>query len=143
MQHTYYKLPLNTSALISNKPVEKIQIEASIANYLHLIMTTRFGECHFDPTFGTAVWDVDFNNIASDNKLRGILIDSLVKSLKTYEIRLSNLEFEVHIEQEEINSKGQKSKIKKGVYILVKGVIKKINENFSYKEHFYIAPLSY
>jgi phage baseplate assembly protein W len=143
MQHKYYKLPLNATALINNGSVEKSNIEESVANYIHLIMTTRFGECNFDLSFGCAVWDVDFNNISSDNKLRVIVSDSLVKSLKKHETRLSNLEFDVNIEQEEINIKREKSRIKKSVYIMVKGVVKKTNEPFKYVEHFYIAPLSY
>lgn len=143
MQHKYYKLPLNATSFIKNRSVETASIEESIANYIHLIMTTRFGECNFDSSFGCAVWDVDFNNISSDNKLRVIVSDSLVKSLKKYETRLSNLEFDVNIEQEEINIKREKSRIKKSVHILVKGVVKKTNEDFSYREHFYIAPLSY
>ncbi|MBU2949238.1 GPW/gp25 family protein [Tamlana agarivorans] len=143
MQHNYYKFPLNATALIQNRSIEKSNIEVSIANYIHLIMTTRFGECHFDPSFGSAIWDVDFNNIGSDNKLRTMVLESLIKSLKTYETRLSNIEFDVHIAQEEINLRREKSRIKKGVSISVNGVIKKINEAFSYKEHFFIAPLSY
>lgn len=143
MQYKYYTLPLNATAFIKNKPVKVCSIQESIAGYIHLIMTTRFGECLFDTFFGCAVWNVDFNNVASDNKLRGIITDSLMKSLKYYEKRLSSLEIDVKIEQEEINSKQTKSRIKKRVYILVNGVVKKTNENFNYNEHFYIAPLSY
>lgn len=143
MQYKYYTLPLNAVSLIKNKPLVTCNIQDSIANYIHLIMTTRFGECNFDSFFGCAIWNVDFNNIASDNKLRVIISDSLIKSIKQYEKRLLRIEVQVDIEQEEVYNKQKKSRIKKRVYVLIKGVIKKTNEDFSYNEYFYIAPLSY
>ncbi len=143
MRYKYYKLPLNATSFIKNKPINVCNIQESIANYIHLVMITRFGECSFDDSLGCAVWNIDFNNISSDNKLRTIVAESLLKSLRTHEKRLFNLEVDVEIKQEEIDKNKKKSRIKKRIYILVDGVIKKTNEDFNYKEHFYIAPLSY
>lgn len=143
MNNKYYKLPLEATSFIKNKSIKVCNIEESIGNYIHLLMTTRFGECNFDTSFGCLVWNIDFNNISSNNKLKTVVADSLIKSLRRHEKRLSNIEVNVEIKQEEIDNSNKKSKIKKKVYIVVTGVVKMTNEAFNYKEFFYIAPLSY
>ncbi|OBQ56619.1 GPW/gp25 family protein [Tamlana sp. s12] len=143
MTVTYYKLPIQARGLMTNASSEMVSLEESIVNYLHLIMTTRFGECQSDASFGCALWDVDFNNMGSNHKLRAVIADSLTKSLKHYEKRLSQIEINVNIEQDEMDGRATVSRVKKMVLVHVIGVINKTNENFTYKAHFYIAPLSY
>ena len=48
----------------------------------------------------------------------------------------------IDIEQQE-NSLKNKTTIKKRVYVITKGVIRKTNEKFEYREDFSIGPLSY
>lgn len=143
MSVTYYKIPLRLSGLKTNVSFKTVSLEESIIQYIHLIMTTRFGECQFDQSLGCALWDVDFNNMTSDNKLRTVIAESLTKSLRRYEKRVSQMELNVNIEQCEINGKSKVSKVKKSVHVQVEGLVSKTNEYFSFKTHFYIAPLSY
>ncbi len=131
-----------SESLIKNQKFSKCNIEESISNYLHLLLTSSFGECDFDEEFGCEIWDMDFNNVVSNNKLKYAITDSLLKSIKSNEKRLSNVEVIIEIEQEE-NSTKNKTSIKKRVYVITKGVINKTNEAFEYRENFYIGPLSY
>jgi len=86
----YYTFPLDAKALTENTLVNKCNIENSIANNLHLILISCFGECHFDASFGCNIWDVDFSNLASDTQLVSIVKDSLYENLKKYEQRITD-----------------------------------------------------
>lgn len=142
MNGKFITLPITSENLIKNQIVEKCDIKESISNYLHLLLTSSFGECDFDTTFGCEIWDMDFNNVVSNNKLKYAISDSLIKSIKDKEKRLSNIEVIIEIEQQESSSKN-KATIKKRVYVITRGVIRKTNEDFEYREDFYIGPLSY
>ncbi len=144
MHTLYYDFPLDAKKLIQNKNIAKCDIKQSIANHLHLIMTTHFGECHFDKAYGCALWKVDFNNLANDSKLMTLLDESLFTSLKKYEPRLGNLEIVVEIEQKDLSTGLITSaQIKKHVIITIAAIVKKTNEHIEFEERFYIAPLSY
>ena len=143
MNTSYFSLPFDVKRIISNSEHNKCTIKESIANYIHLLTTSYFGECTFDETFGCSIWDVDFDNLASVNKIKGIIGESLIESIKNHEKRLTNIGVEVKIKQEEIASQKSANNIKKKVSIKIKGVIRKTNENFLFNEHFFIGPLSY
>ena len=143
MNNTYYKLPINAEALIKSKNHSTCDLSTSIANNIHLIATSYFGECTFDDSYGCSIWNIDFDNLKSTNKLKSLIEESLYDSLKIHEKRLTNLSITVKIKQEELNPNGQNNRIKKRVDIGIKGKVKKIDENFSYIEHFFIGPLSY
>lgn len=139
----YYELPLKSSSLFSKKEHATCDIKQSIAHYIHLINTSSFGECGFDETFGCSIWELDFDNLKSANKLRTLIKTSLEDSIKTQEKRLANVVVEAKIKQEEILSTDASNRIKKRVDIIVKAKVKKTNEDFKYLEYFYIGPLSY
>ncbi|WP_299434377.1 GPW/gp25 family protein [uncultured Maribacter sp.] len=143
MKLNYYSLPLNTNRMISGKKTEKILLGESVAQHLHLVMTTSYGECQFDKSYGCALWNIDFNNVTSDSKLKENIADAILKSLKKQEKRLSNIEVVVDVEQEESATDDKKSRIRKLVHITIKGLLTQIDDEFIYYEHFYIGPLSY
>jgi len=143
MNTNYFSLPFDVKRIISNSEHNKCTIKESIANYIHLLTTSYFGECTFDDTFGCSVWDVDFDNLASVNKIKGIIGESLIESIKNHEKRLTKVAVDVMIRQEEVSDEKSANRIKKKVSIKIKGVIKKTNENFLFNEYFFIGPLSY
>jgi len=143
MSSDFFSLPFNSKAIITNKEHNKCAIKESIAHFIHLLTTSYFGECTFDETFGCSIWDVDFDNLSSVNKIKSVIIDSLYDSIKSHEQRLSNVSIEVSIKQEEISVVNKNNMVKKKVSLRVKGKVKKTNEDFLYNEYFYIGPLSY
>lgn len=143
MNNNYFSLPLNTKSIITNKEHHKCTIKESISHFIHLITTSYFGECTFDDSFGCAIWDVDFDNLSSVNRIKSIIMDSLFDSLKNHEKRLVNVAIDVNIRQEELLASKKGSIVKKKVSIKIAGKVKKTNEDFLYKEYFYIGPLSY
>jgi len=143
MNNNFYQLPLKPSHFFTKKEHEMCGLQDSIAHYIHLVNTTCFGECTFDDSFGCAIWEIDFDNLKSTNKLKAIILDSLLRALKKHEQRLSGIKINVRIKQEEIFGKNIANRIKKRVDLKVTGHVKKTNENFAYTEYFYIGPLSY
>lgn len=143
MRVKYFSLPFNTKQLIQNTQHKTCSIKESIAHYIHLITTSYFGECTFDDSFGCSIWDVDFDNLSSVNKVKSIISESLFNSLKRHEKRLTKVQIEIGIKQEEIATTKDSSIVKKKVSIGIKGKVKKTNEDFVYREYFYIGPLSF
>lgn len=139
----YYTIPINTKHFFSRSEHETCDLKQSIAHYIHLINTTHFGECSFDPNFGCEIWELDFDNLKTSNKLKSLLLSSLKKSLTTYVKRLTNITVDVKIKQEEIFSDSVSNRIKKRVDLTIRGKVKKTSESFVYNEYFYIGPLSY
>ena len=142
MNSNYFSLPFDTKRLMVNKAHDKCSIKESISHSIHLLTTSYFGECTFDDTFGCSIWNVDFDNLSSVNKIKSVISDSLLESLKNHEKRLTNVYIDVSIKQEEITQK-ESSIVKNKVSLKIIGKVKKTNEDFMYKEYFYIGPLSY
>ena len=143
MSKRYYELPLKTANFFTKKEHTTCSIKESIAHFVHLINTSHFGECTFDDTFGCSIWELDFDNLKSTNKLKGLIKQSLEESINKHEKRLANVAVTVHIKQEEMLSTDAINRIKKRIDLIVKGKVKKTSEVFSYIEYFYIGPLSY
>ena len=139
----YFTLPFNPKSIITNKEHKKCSIKESISHFIHLVTTSYFGECTFDDTFGCSIWDVDFDNLSSVNKVKNLISDSLFDSLKRHEKRLTNINIEVKIKQEEVSTGKHGVLVKKKVSLKINGKVKKTDEDFLYKEYFYIGPLSY
>lgn len=139
----YFTIPIKANKLITQEEHGTCDLKQSIVYHIHLINTSYFGECSFDESYGCTIWDIDFDNLSSSNKVKEMIRESLIESLKKHEKRLSKIAIEVNIKQEEIPSLKNGITVKKKVTLEIKGKIKKTNEDFHYNEYFYIGPLSY
>ena len=143
MAIAYYNLPFKPSKLIQNEEHDKISLKGSIANFLHLLTTTYFGECTFDESFGNALWEIDFDNFTSNDKLRSIISESLIQSIERYETRLSKISVEIKLKQESVGVKKNTINVRKRIDVVITGTIDQTDEPFSFIEGFYIAPISF
>lgn len=143
MSKRYYEIPLKPAHFFTKKEHDTCTIKQSIAHYIHLINTSSFGECTFDETFGCSIWELDFDNLKSANKLKSLIKTSLEDSIKAHEKRLTHVNVEAKIKQEELLNSNAVNRIKKRVDLVIKAKVKKTNEDFQYVEYFYIGPLSY
>lgn len=139
----YYRLPLKFSELLSKNDMEFCDIKNSIAQYVHLINTSYFGECTFDNDFGCSIWEVDFDNLKSKDNLKSLITKSLTDSITAFEKRLTNVHVKVTVKQEEVRNSNMPYHIKKRILIHISGKIIKTNEDFIYTDVFFIGPLSY
>src|ERR1017187_9062277 len=99
----YYKLPLKFSDLFKKKELPKCKdIGESISQNIHLMITSKFGAYRYDPTFGSNIWDSDFENIFANDDWSERVSKALRDIIAAHEPRLKNIVVTAEINQEEI-----------------------------------------
>jgi phage baseplate assembly protein W len=145
MAEEYFSLPLSFANLIQKKDLERCSIVQSIAQNIHLILTTSLGENRNDSTYGCIIWDNEFEILIDSNTWKNKLSDSIKTTLIEHEKRIENMEVKVDIYQEELVTmeKDKNYRIKRRVDINVKGNLITTNEPYTFFEKFFIGPISY
>ena len=142
MRGVYYNLPLDFESLIEKKDAEKVTLETSIRQHIFLLATTALGECKFDETYGTEIWEMDFDLMKSDNMLKELISETLKTSVARHEKRLTLENVEVSVHDYNLGTFG-KRKMKKKVTLAIKGLILETNRPFTFSNSFFVGPLSY
>ncbi|MPT31853.1 MAG: lysozyme [Chryseobacterium sp.] len=142
MKGIYYKIPMDFEAMINKKDAEKISIDNSISQQIFLISTTALGECKFDETFGTEIWEMDFDLLKTDNSLKEFIVTATKKAIVMHEKRLLLEDVEVSVKDHNLGTFG-KRRMKKRVVISVKGQVLETNRPFLFQNSFFVGPLSY
>lgn len=142
MKGAFYKLPIDFNAIIQKKELEKTSIEHSIAQQVILLATTTFGECKFDETFGSKIWEIDFDLLMNENTLKEIISKTMKQSLILHEERIKVRELKVELSETKyfVNDV---SRSKKKVDIIIEATIKSTNRDFDFRGYFFVGPLSY
>lgn len=141
MIRDYYKLPLRLGPLSQKQEHPKCTLNDSVADMIHLIAITYFGECKHDETFGCEIWEHDFENISNPQKHREKLITSIQKTIENQEPRLMKISIDVQIEQ--IDYMMFHRRIKSKIKLKVQARLRSTNEPFLHIDEFFIGPLSY
>lgn len=133
---------MDFEAIVNKKDADKISIDNSISQQIFLISTTALGECKFDETFGTEIWEMDFDLLKTDNSLKEFIVSSMKKSIVMHEKRLLLEDVEVSVKDHNLGTIG-KRRMKKRVVISVKGQVLETNRPFLFQNSFFVGPLSY
>lgn len=142
MKGAFYKLPINFNTIIQKKELEKTSIEHSIAQQIILLATTTFGECKFDETFGSKIWEIDFDLLMNENTLKDIISKTMKQALLFHEQRILVKELNVEL-SEIIYLVDSVNRAKKRVDIIIDATIKSTNRSFNFRGYFFVGPLSY
>jgi len=142
MKGAFYKLPIDFNAIMQKKELEKTSIEHSIAQQVILLATTTFGECKFDETFGSKIWEIDFDLLMNENALKEIISKTMKQSLLLHERRIKVNELKVEL-SETMYLVDDVSRAKKRVDIIIEATINSTNRNFNFRGYFFVGPLSY
>ncbi|OXA85879.1 GPW/gp25 family protein [Flavobacterium hercynium] len=142
MKGAFYKLPIDFNSIIQKKELEKTSIEHSIAQQIILLATTTFGECKFDETFGSKIWEIDFDLLMNENTLKEIISKTMKQSLLFHEKRIKVNELKVEL-SETMYLVDDVSRAKKKVDIIIEATINSTNRNFDFRGYFFVGPLSY
>jgi phage baseplate assembly protein W len=134
---------LKLGNLIKGDVHEKCLLKASIKQHIHLIITTSFGEMRFDDEFGCSIWDSDFDNLTSNNKLREKIKESILHSVSKYEKRIESVRLSIYLKEEELMLKLDGRHVKKRLDISLTGNIISTSEQLTYQDTFFTGPLSY
>jgi len=142
MYGVYYKLPLKFKDIVEKKDLEKISLESSISQYIELVLTSHFGECKFDETFGCKIWETDFDLLTNTNDLRDRVRKDIMISLSRHEQRLTLADVETSVGMEQVPSYNGTIRVKKKISMKIRGFVKKTNRSLTFNMQFFIGPFS-
>lgn len=142
MKGLYYKIPFNFDVATKGKDLQKVTLEASIAQYISLVITTTFGEYRYDKDFGTVIWETDFDLLTNINQIKDSIKESVFEKVKKYEKRLMITEVSLSISEDTLDY-DTNTRVKKRLDIVVYGNLKKTNQPYYYKSSYYLAPFSF
>ena len=138
--NSYYALPLRLDRIAAKKPAGSCALQESVAQNLYLLITTEFGECRHDHSYGCSIWENDFEIIANI-KWKDTLSDSLEETISIHEPRIRNSKVKVEIEEYKLSTR-ESIRIKKKLVIRVEAMMVRTNEKFEFAEQIFIAPFS-
>ena len=141
MNSAFYKLPLRFDQIIQKKRHPNCPLKHSIAQNLHLIISTYRGESAYSDDFGCSLWDEEFN-IQLNLRWRENLADSLRNAILLFEKRLQLQEVKAYMEEQNELMEKDNLRVRRCLHIEIKGVIKKTNEPFTFRDMIYISPLA-
>ena len=144
MKNSYLRLPFRPDLLVKRKEHPLCSLSESIAQNLQLLVTTYQGECKFDESFGSPVWDADFENIASINVWKNKTAKELEAILMQKERRLVDTKVSVNLFQEElVNELASALMVKRKMELRISARIESTNETFEFETMFYFSPISF
>jgi phage baseplate assembly protein W len=142
MKGQYYKLPLDLSRILQKKDMPVCNLEESVGQHIHLLITTVLGENKDDPDYGCQLWDADFDIKATNNEIKEQVENAIRLAIMKYEKRLVQIRVTAFVSQEELAMLSGK-KIKKKIKVSVNGTLAKNNNPFHYSSYFFVSPLSF
>ena len=143
MNPGFLNLPLRLDKLAQGGTLSRCNLQESIGQHIHLIITTAFGELPHDAEFGCSIWNTDFDNLTAANKIRENVKHSIQEAVTKYEHRLERIKVEIHIKEEELFSQVNGRQVKKRLDVHLTAIDKSTSEPFHYRDHFFTGPLSY
>jgi phage baseplate assembly protein W len=145
MNKGYYTLPIAFHRIIERKELSRCDLQASIAQNIHLLLVTSVGESRYNSNLGNLVWESDFENIYNLNAWTDRMAKAIALTLKGNEPRLTNVTIQLEITQEETsnNRGGATTAIRKRLDMRVAGNLQKTNEPFVFSEPIYLSPISF
>lgn len=139
--HLFYILPLRLDEIIQKKRHAVCPMKHSIAQNLHLIISTYRGESAYCEDYGCSLWDEEFN-IQLNLRWRENLCDSLSQAIMQFEKRLLLQEVKANMEEQNVLLERKSLRVRRCLHIELKGIIKKTNEQFNFRDSIYISPLA-
>jgi phage baseplate assembly protein W len=141
MNNSFYKLPLRLDQVIQKKKAPQCALEHSVAQNIHLIISTYRGESAYSEDFGCSLWDEEFN-IQFNLRWKEDLAESLTKAVEQFEKRLQMKEVKVSLEDQNELLGRKNLRVRRCLHVEIKGIIKRTNEAFSFRDSIYISPLA-
>jgi phage baseplate assembly protein W len=141
LQSLYYKIPLDLEGIIQKRKHRLCGLKESIAQNLHLIISTYRGESAFSDDFGCSLWDEEFN-LQFDLQWKENLYDSLRFAVEKFEKRLKLNALRASMEEHTESLGKDKMRVRRRLKIEISGIIGKTNESFNFSDTIFISPLA-
>jgi len=141
MANDFLQIPVQTDLVTRKKQLKRCSLNESVAGMMHLITVTHFGENKQDESFGSELWEYDFENIDNVQAFKEKLSGSLLKVITQHEKRLNAVRVNIGFDQ--VLTTVYNRRVKQRISIGIEGTLRKTNEPFTHHEVFFMGPLSY
>ena len=141
MTKDFLQIPLQAGLVTRQKELKRSKLTESVADMIHLITITHFGENKQDESFGNELWENDFETIDNVQVFKEKLAESLQIAVTQHERRLSGIKVNVGFEQ--VMTTVYNRRVRQRIQITIEGTLRKTNEPFTHNEVFFMGPLSY
>ena len=143
-ENIYYQMPFNPSSLFKDGgEIQVCSMAESIAQNIMLLITTKQGENRFDEEYGNAVWNIEFDNTATNVLWEETFVTSLNKLIARYEKRIINAVIKVNTSYVERTYKNKNfTEIKKKAVIGINAKLRESGERFSFSTEIFLSPMS-
>ena len=141
MANDFLQIPINAELITRQKNLKRCSLNDSVADMMHLIIITHFGEYKQDVSFGNELWEHDFETIENIQAFKENLSESLQKAIIQHEKRLTDVKVGIGFEQ--VLTTVYNRRVRQRIQINIEGTLRKTNETFTHQELFFMGPLSY
>lgn len=139
----YLKLPIDFSAMITGKGKKECPVEESIAQYIMMQITSRYGEVAGRNDFGSDIWELEFNQLVKIYEWEERVKNSLISTITKYETRLTDVKVQVSLREIDTDLDSKKySQVRRKAIIDVSGNIVHTGVAFNFNTSIYVSPLS-
>ena len=143
-ENKYYQLPFKPSLLFKDGgEIQACSLAESVAQNIMLLITTKQGENRYNNEYGNAVWNIEFDNAATNVIWEETFITSLTKLIKEFEQRIANPVIKVHTSYVEHTYKTKSfTEVKKKATIGINATLRESGELFSFSTEIFLSPMS-
>ena len=88
---SYLKIPL-TLAQNYYEAFETVPVDKAIKQFIDILVSTRQGECHFNPDFGYSLWSNEFLPILNVMEWQPLFMEQIKELIEKYEPRITSVQ---------------------------------------------------
>ncbi|MCX6270827.1 MAG: GPW/gp25 family protein [Bacteroidetes bacterium] len=89
---SYIKIPITPHIKGNSGILERVDIEESIKQFIDMLITTKQGECLFNPDFGYEIWTREYEPILNSQKWQPVFMEQIKYLLEKYESRITKVQ---------------------------------------------------
>ncbi|MCT4671806.1 MAG: GPW/gp25 family protein [Prolixibacteraceae bacterium] len=140
---TFLKLPIDFDHFLKGGALGRCSYEESIAQHLMLLITSRYGEVVGKGDYGSAIWELEFNQLVKINEWEEVVRNSLIEVIDKYEKRIEMVNVQVILSEINDDMHHRKdSYIRRKASINISAELVGMNLPFHFNTIVYISPLA-
>lgn len=138
-------LPMDVLAFFKDGVLPIVHEQESIAQHIHLLLTTVKEEHPADPAYGCELWDHQFDTVQTSGVWMDRMAHHMKELIERYEKRLTDVQVRAEIDQAEFKVKQAThvaSRLKRRLRITLTARFVRTNETFDFVDTMLVAPFS-
>lgn len=143
MKDYFLKLPFDLSGVVLGKPAATCSRQESIAQFIMLIVTSKYGDLPGSNDFGSEIWELEFQQLVNAHDWEQDVGSSIKRAIVNYEKRLRAVNVKVRLEEvEDMGMAIRSYGVRRQAKIYVNGIMKGTDKHFNFNTTIFVSPLS-